>query len=143
MVGITCSGADRDFATEYMIKAFGYGGVDDILQEGSLYLLRGRFIPPNNPKDPLTSKHEFFYEVPNRLCVGTTQAFTSNLHDTVGVSGFGIIVHKSKIFEDSVQSKAVREGKAERKPTYVFIIRHGDYNPIVSFCPLLCQFCLT
>lgn len=138
MVSITCNGADRDFAKEYVIKAVGYGAVEDTLQPRSLYLLKGRLIPTQNAKDASTEKHEFFYDAPTRLFVGTTEAFASNLHDTVGVTGFGIVIHKSTIYEDSVQSKAVKEGKADRKPTTVIILRHGDYNPIVICSSFSC-----
>lgn len=133
MVAITCNGANRYAPKEYVIKAVGYGGVEDTLQERHLYSLKGRLIAKNDVKNPRTDVHEFFYEAPNRLLVGTTETFASDLHDTVGVTGFGIILSKSTIIEDSVQSKAVKEGKAEKKKTTVLIVRHGDYHPTVSF----------
>lgn len=140
VVAITCNGANRVCPRQYLIKAIGYGGVEDTLQKDSLYLLKGRLIPKNDVKDPATDKHEFFFEAPFRLLVGTTNTFPSDLHDSVGVTGLGIVLSKTSIFEDSVQPKAVKEGKAEKKKTNVIIVRHGDYHPIVSLSVYSCFF---
>lgn len=127
------------YPKEYFIKAWSYGAVDNILQQNGIYFLQGKFIPPNNVKNPDTFKHEFVYDSACRLMVGDSDLFQSDLHNTVAVDSFGIIISKTSIIEMLCQTQNVKEGRAEPKPTTVIIVKHNDYNPVVFFLSIICS----
>ncbi|KAH9824122.1 hypothetical protein DFH28DRAFT_1077919 [Melampsora americana] len=115
MTTIPTINVDTGELLECAIKASGYGGPDDVLAEGNIYILKGRLLALNEKK-----LQSFYYENESSLHVSVSESFRSNLTNKVAVSGLGLIV-----------SREVEKVTAD-KENVTIIVRHNDYNPAPS-----------
>ncbi|KAH9824057.1 hypothetical protein DFH28DRAFT_878860 [Melampsora americana] len=115
MTTIPTVNIDTGEVLEFAIKVSGYGGPDDALTEGNIYILKGRFLALNEKKIQV-----LYYENESALHVSLSQAFRSNLNNKVAVSGLGLIV-----------SREVEKLTSDRDNVTI-IVRHNDYNPAPS-----------
>ncbi|KAH9807488.1 hypothetical protein DFH28DRAFT_1083278 [Melampsora americana] len=115
MTTIPTINVDTGEILECAIKASGYGGPDDVLTEGNMYILKGRLVALNEKK-----LQGFYYENETAIHVSPSDSFRSSLTNKVAVSGLGLIV-----------SREVEKVTAE-KENVTIIVRHNDYNPAPS-----------
>ncbi|EGF99083.1 uncharacterized protein MELLADRAFT_94914 [Melampsora larici-populina 98AG31] len=126
VTNISCSGANRLKKLIYEIRATGYSSSEYILEERTVYFLRGSFFPSNTL---FTTKDVIHFEATHRAPVISADDMKESLMDTVGVSGCGIIIGLDIITEECMDYLE-ENPKITDLTTTVVTIQHGDYHPV-------------
>ncbi|OAV99587.1 hypothetical protein PTTG_25219 [Puccinia triticina 1-1 BBBD Race 1] len=102
----------------------GYGSSATSLLLDKIYLLSGRVIAPNTKTPPV-----FYYNAEMTLPMGDAENYTISLANKAGCYGFGIIVSKMELDDNSSPSSQFKN--------LVVVMKHTDYenqsNGQVSF----------
>ncbi|KAH9814777.1 hypothetical protein DFH28DRAFT_894189 [Melampsora americana] len=112
MATIATINIDTDEVLECAIKASAYGGIDTVLESGSIYSLKGRILALNKKEVQV-----FYYEPDTTIHIATSDSFKSTLTNKVSITGLGLII-----------SRDVEKVTAE-KENVTIIMRHSDFNP--------------
>ncbi|KAH9814387.1 hypothetical protein DFH28DRAFT_1168240 [Melampsora americana] len=115
MATIATMNVDTDEALECAIKASAYGGIDTVLETGSIYCLKGRILALNKKQVQV-----FYYEPDSTIHISTSDSFKSTLTNKVSVSGLGLIMSRDV------------EKITPEKENVTIIMRHSDFNPSPS-----------
>ncbi|KAH9811758.1 hypothetical protein DFH28DRAFT_1084657 [Melampsora americana] len=112
MTTIATINVDTDEVLECAIKASGYGGIDTVLETGSIYCLKGRILALNKKQVQM-----FYYEPDTTIHISSSDSFKSSLTNKVSVTALGLII-----------SRDVEKITSE-KENVIIIMRHSDFNP--------------
>ncbi|EGG13208.1 uncharacterized protein MELLADRAFT_58374 [Melampsora larici-populina 98AG31] len=114
MTTIVVTNRDTDELLECAIKGAAYIGPDLILNDGTIYYLKGRILALNH--DDL---QVFYYEAENSIPVSPSESFRTELANKVSVTGLGII-----------SSREV-ENVSPGKDNIIIVVEHSDFNPAI------------
>ncbi|KAH9823221.1 hypothetical protein DFH28DRAFT_880275 [Melampsora americana] len=115
MTTIATVNLDTDELLECAIKGSAYGGIDTVLDSGSIYCLKGRLLALNKKQVQI-----FYYEPDTTIHVSTSDSFKSNLTNKASVTGLGLIISRDV------------EKITPEKENVTIIMRHSDFNPSPS-----------
>lgn len=93
-------------------------------------VIKGRLIATNAIN---LLNQVLIYEPARALKVGESDTFTESLHDSISVTGVGIIKNVDTIIEFCEQVFHRGEDPSIPKLTTVLIVLHSDWHPIVSY----------
>ncbi|KAH9809483.1 hypothetical protein DFH28DRAFT_904817 [Melampsora americana] len=106
---------DTDEVLECAVKASAYGGIDTVLEPGSIYCLKGRILALNKKQVQI-----FYYEPDTTIHVSPSDSFKSSLTNKASVTGLGLIISRDV------------EKITPEKENVTIIMRHSDFNPSPS-----------
>ncbi|KAH9813479.1 hypothetical protein DFH28DRAFT_1083550 [Melampsora americana] len=112
MTTIVTINFDTEEVLEGAIKSSAYGGIDTVLDESSVYFLKGRLLALNKKKLQV-----FYYDPDTTVHVSASESFRSSLTNKISVTGLGLII-----------SREVEKVTAD-KDNVTIIMRHSDFNP--------------
>ncbi|KAH9814702.1 hypothetical protein DFH28DRAFT_1127198 [Melampsora americana] len=115
MTTIATINLDTDEVLECAIKGSAYGGIDTVLESGSIYSLKGRLLALNKKQVQI-----FYYEPDTTIHVSTSDSFKSNLTNKALVTGLGLIISRDV------------EKITPEKENVTIVMRHSDFNPSPS-----------
>ncbi|KAH9813283.1 hypothetical protein DFH28DRAFT_896933 [Melampsora americana] len=115
MTTIATINLDTDEVLECAIKASAYGGIDTVLETGSIYSLKGRILALNRKQVQV-----FYYEPDTTIHISSSDTFKSSLTNKASVTGLGLIISRDveKVTPD--------------KENVTIVMRHSDFNPSPS-----------
>lgn len=123
---IGCGGADRDKRLLYEIKAKGFSLPQHSLSKDRIYFLRGSFFPSNSED---TSADQLVFEAMDKCFVAEAEGWQTDLVDTVGVTGRGVVTGISTIVESCCQIYKKKPNDPDLQTT-VLTVEHAEYHPV-------------
>ncbi|KAH9806969.1 hypothetical protein DFH28DRAFT_939904 [Melampsora americana] len=112
MTTVATINLDTEEVLECAIKGSAYGGIDTVLEPGSIYCLKGRLLALNKKQVQI-----FYYEPDTTIHVSASDSFKSNLTNKASVTGLGLIISRDV------------EKVTPEKENVTIIMRHSDFNP--------------
>ncbi|KAH9820330.1 hypothetical protein DFH28DRAFT_884998 [Melampsora americana] len=112
MATIATINTDTDEVLECAIKASAYGGIDTVLEAGSIYSLKGRILALNKKQVQV-----FYYEPDTTIHISTSDSFKSTLTNKVSITALGLIISRDV------------EKITPEKENVTIIMKHSDFNP--------------
>ncbi|KAH9807030.1 hypothetical protein DFH28DRAFT_917928 [Melampsora americana] len=114
MTTIVVTNRDTEEILECAVKASAYIGPDLVLNNGTIYYLKGRILALNH-----NDLQVFYYEADNSIAISTSDSFRSELAHKISVTGLGMIVSREV------------ECIAPGKDNVIIIVQHSDFNPAI------------
>ncbi|KAH9821621.1 hypothetical protein DFH28DRAFT_882896, partial [Melampsora americana] len=115
MTTIATMNLDTDEVLKCAIKASAYGGIDTVLEPGSIYSLKGRILALNRKQVQV-----FYYEPDTAIHISQSDAFKSSLTNKALVTGLRLIISRDV------------EKVTPEKENITIVMVHSDFNPSPS-----------